>query len=530
MVEQGRTGLFPMNRHAEKPFRLGLAGLLAAALLLFLGGCLVRHVLLTAFFPYPVEYGEGVTVNWLLRIREGLPLYPVMTAESLPWLHNPYGPLWFHLVRWIPEVGDGVFTAARLTSVLGLILSLILLYRLTRRDLSPMGAAALCALFGASPLVWRYAVMARVDMTALALSLAAVWLMEKESPAGDGKFESPNPKSQTGKGTNRIAECWPWLAAGGLAAAAILVKPLFLAAALAGLTTGFLRGRRPGVAFATGVALPLLVCLAWIFAAGETAIFTHFGPMNHVGASFPLMARLAAVTAGHHPFLLAALAYGLLTVDRRTPRWWFALFTMASLASSAKIGADAHYYLAPLAAGVLMAGSALAGLAGQRHHGMLTWCLAAQLALYLPVMPRPVFTATYGQEVPSGQTALTPGEADRELGQRLTQEMAGAMGTILADDPGYLLAAGKKLQVQPFQYGWLVRRGRLNPAPLLKQVDHEHFTLVMLRISQTNGPSGSDFPQEVIRAVEEKYELLREIGPYRLFVPRLVPDDAQIEL
>jgi hypothetical protein len=121
---------------------------------------------------------------------------------------------------------------------------------------------------------------------------------------------------------------------------------------------------------------------------------------------------------------------------------------------------------------------------------------------------------------------LTPDESDRALGQRLVQEMAGTTGPILSDDPGYLLAAGKGLQVQPFQYGWLVRRGQLDPAPLLKRIDDQLFSLVMVRISQVGGPGGSDFPPVVIRAIETKYELHREIGPYLLFVPRLEPSGA----
>ncbi|MBI4720514.1 MAG: hypothetical protein HY770_04720 [Chitinivibrionia bacterium] len=184
------------------------------------------------------------------------------------------------------------------------------------------------------------------------------------------------------------------------------------------------------------------------------------------------------------------------------------------------MGADAHYYLAPLAAAVLLAGPVAMLFPGRKRTQTLVWCLTAQLALYIPLAPQAVFTATYGQEVPAGQTVLTPNESDREIGRLLVEEIRGASGPVLADDVGYVLAAGRQIQLQPFQYGWLARRGKLDTSSLTQRIRDGFFSLVVIRVPRADGIGGSDLPQQVNTAVEESCKLHREIGPYRLYVPQ----------
>ena len=475
-----------------------LPELISAALLAYLTICLIRHFLITVPFPYPVEYGEGVNVNWLLRVTHGLMLYPPIGPGDIPWLHNPYGPLWFHLAMPFVGIGKSVFMAPRMLSVIGFLICVVLLYRFSRRELSPAAALGACALFGASPLVWRYAAMARFDMLALAASLAAVWLMEAAI-------------QKAGK-----TQICLWFFAGLFAAMAVLIKPLFAAALIAGLIIAFRKGWRSFAFFAAGFLIPILLAGIWIIASGNTAIISHFGEMNSIGSSLKTMLRLALTVAGRHPFVFAILLFGLWTTDRKSPRWFFALFTAVFLATSAKVGADFHYYLAPIAVAVLLVGPLSARFSGHKRIQTVAWCLAAQFALYIPIAPQPVFTATYGQEVPAGQTVLTPEDADREIGRLLVEEIGGASGPVLTDDIGYVLCAKKQIQLQPFQYGWLVRMGKLDAAPLVQKIWDGYFAIIIIRMSRPDGTGGSDFPEPIIRTVEESCILTREIGPYRI--------------
>ncbi len=501
----------PIGTKAPDPrIPWGLSGIL----LLILLAAFIRHVVVTLPFPYPVEYGEGVVLNWLLRLREGLALYPPMAAEDMPWLHNPYGPLWFSLAAPFAGWGEGVFTAARTISLLGLIVSLAFIYRLCRRDLRPVGAACAVALFCASPLVWRYALMARVDMAAIAASLAALALMEKGRP---DRLKGPG----AGGCETSVSFPWHWFFAGLAASAAVLIKPIFAAAALTGLVAGRREWRSKGLAFGLGLLLPALAITLWLWARGERGIIGHFGEMNRVGTSWRSMAVIALAGAGRHPFVLLALVLGLQSGDRTSPRWWFALIlSVTLLLGGMKTGADSHYFLGPLTAGVLMTAPFSARVISGGRVNIVLWCLVAQFALYLPVAPQPVFTATYGQEVPAGHSALTPGASDRRIGHLMVAEIRSTTGPVLADDPGYLLAAGRDIPVQPFQYGRLVRAGRMSDAALQRRIGQGYFALIILRDQQPGGPEGSDFPPDVVAAVEEHYQLHREVGPYLLYMGR----------
>ncbi len=496
-----------MNRRLIDQATAAAPRLAAWLLLAILAAALLRHLIITLPFPYPVEYGEGVTVNWLLRYRNGLSLYPAMVDEALPWLHNPYGPLWYILAALLQAVGGGVFNGARALSMLGFALCTLVIYRLARRQLSTGGAFWITVLFAASPLLWRYALMARVDLPALAFSLAALLMMERAWQ------ESTDTKDR------KFAVAWPWFGAGALAAAAILIKPFFIAAALTGLTVGWSDWRRRAIPFALGLVAALIPAVFWLLWRGEMEIASHFGTMNRIGIAPILLPRIALAGIARHPAAILLLVGALLRPDRASPTRWFAVFSLLVFLGAIKVGADVHYFIGPLAAGAVIGPALVKKWQQTRSEHFVSWCLAAQLMLYLPIAPRPVFTATYGQEIPTGHAALTPTQDDRRIGRYLSEEISGENEPILADDPGYLLAAGRPVQIQPYQYGRLAEIGRLDCEPLRQLVKERYFALVILRHSHTGEAVDSDLPPPVVEAVLENYNPHREIGPYIIYLP-----------
>ncbi|MBI4720515.1 MAG: hypothetical protein HY770_04725, partial [Chitinivibrionia bacterium] len=104
------------------------------------------------------------------------------------------------------------------------------------------------------------------------------------------------------------------------AAVTVLIKPLFIAALLAGAVVGFRKGWRPLGVFTVGLALPLVSTAVWLIVSGNTAVISHFGKMNAIGHSFGSMLHLALTAAGRHPFAFLILLFGLWTVDKNSPR------------------------------------------------------------------------------------------------------------------------------------------------------------------------------------------------------------------
>ena len=68
--------------------------LLIGLTLLLLLGMGLRHLGLSLIHPAPLEYGEGVSLYWSQQAGSGSDLYPTIQEEHLPWLHNPYTPLY----------------------------------------------------------------------------------------------------------------------------------------------------------------------------------------------------------------------------------------------------------------------------------------------------------------------------------------------------------------------------------------------------------------------------------------------------
>jgi predicted PurR-regulated permease PerM len=256
-----------------------------------------------------------------------------------------------------------------------------------------------------------------------------------------------------------------------------------------------------------------------VFVCGLIPLIGHFIGMTIVTLIALTVSPLIAVIALASYIIYVQFENYVLTprVMKRSLSIPGLVTIIAALIGTSLLGLVGGILAVPIAAAVLLAGPLYVRISGRKRIQTVSWCLAAQLALYIPLAPQPVFTATYGQEVPAGQTVLTPRDADLEIGRLLVEEIGGAPGPVLADDIGYVLSAKRQIQLQPFQYGWLVRRGKLDPVSLLRKIREGYFSIIIIRMPRADGTGGSDFPEPVIRTVEENCSLTREIGPYRIY-------------
>ncbi|MBN1673442.1 MAG: glycosyltransferase family 39 protein [Kiritimatiellae bacterium] len=465
-----------------------LVGLLAAHAVLA-----VRHVLVTLAHPYPVEYGEGVVLNWVDRANRGAALYPPV-SDTPPYLHNPYPPVYYWLAgagqRAVPAAHP--FFAGRLLACLCWLMACGAVAWMVRRRMGTRGAAGAALLLLFSPVALRYACMVRVDFLGLAFALCGLALVSgRDSPA-------------------RAA------AAGIACAAALLTKPVLFAAPAACGIVVLRQGRRNTVRFAAGFLLCLAAGVGWLCVREGGGWLPHLFDLNRL----PFQARRlffeAAPVFGRHPFLLAGIVF-FVARNRKTRDavWWYVLFAVAGTALFAKVGAAENYFLEFIAAGALACGW-LATALGVRGREMLLWCLLAQLTLYLPVKAAPVFTRTYGQELPESGLSATPTRVDAEVGAVLLGELRTADGPVLCDDLGFLLLAGKAVVVQAFQYGHLAAAGRWDDARLCEAVRDGQFELVVVTMD-ARGEAPAYFTPGIFHAVEQHYALRRMVGKYRVY-------------
>ncbi|HPP11798.1 MAG TPA: hypothetical protein PKW42_03615, partial [bacterium] len=173
------------------------------------------------------------------------------------------------------------------------------------------------------------------------------------------------------------------------------------------------------------------------------------------------------------------------------------------------------YYLEMVAAGSLAFGF-LFSLSQPRQ---TTYLLAlAQLFLYLPLKPAPVFTRTYGQEVPAAVSGLTPGKVEREIGQLLRGYLGPLAEPVICEDPGYLLLSGKEIFLQPYQFARLAVVGRWQEEPLLKMVQQKKFSAIIVS-AESYQQQSVFFTPAFLRELKKNYVLSRIIGNYYLLEP-----------
>lgn len=425
----------------------------------------------------PVLYGEGAVAHAALLARAGAEygVYPppVFVAAS-------YTPLYYHVASlgepfvWgrIVSIGSTVFVAAAIAWrawAAGAVVALSL-------------AASWLAL--APVAIWGPVV--RVDLLALALTVAAVLMAERAAGRGDG-----------------------WAAGAGLLVAlAVMAKPT---AALPGLALGvwYILARRPRTAgaYATGAvvttAIALIATPGGLGAIRRQVIDQNTLPWDPWGA-VSLIAVGAAVVGVP---VVGALAL-------RAPRSAVAAYVVGALGIvilGGREGGTINYLLDVSAASAL----ALASVASRLS---VSWAAPALAAVQLVVGAALLDPLGIG---PSRAGTGRWGDPARIAAARTLPE-----GPILAEDSGLLVAQGRDPTVDDlFLWSRLAERGAVDRAPLLDAIRAGAFVRIvseadLSQLGQAPGYARQRWPEWLAGAVLERYVLERRDGSLHIYRPR----------
>lgn len=469
----------------------GLPRFLFWTLALFLSVQALHHFAISRQHPYPLEYGEGVNFLWSQRAGAGESIYPAINEAALPQLHHPYPPIYPLLSAAVSRLGfdDHAFYAGRTLSLFGLILATLAIYAIVKRRTSS-GPAFLGGLFFLlSPMILRFGVMMRVDSLALGFSLQALNLLDQKKINAAALF----------------------------AALAMGVKPSYLAVAL---LVAVVAMRSKDLKFVTRTALcgalPLLILLLWMQWAPGSEWLMHLSKLQALPPDWQGMFNWFARFAGQHaPFLtLAGLAFRQSDPLLKA----YSLLLLLPLVLTAWISGSQENYLMELwAATCILAAAAWPAFKARQPRAAWLFLLL-QLGLFFPVAPAPVFTRTYGQEIPAGQNALPiPTASDLEIGQLLVAELASLPGPILSADLGYLLQAAQEPLYQPYQFEKLSAAGKWSPQALQDAIRTTTFSAILLKGLAENADDPT-FNAETQQAIHTHYVLHRVLGPWHLYL------------
>jgi hypothetical protein len=451
---------------------------------LFLGVAVVLfiiHALLSIFFPYPLDYGEAPLVDQAMRLAAGQNIYRTEVALP-PYTIANYPPV--YPLALAPFAHSGVaFLAGRAISVLSAIataifLGLIIYYASQDR----LSALASGAIFLAIPYVVHWSGLLRVDLLALALSTAALYLLIRSSGSR-----------------------WGIAGAGLLLVAAIYTRQSYaLAAPLAAVAWLWSQERRRAIELALlvgGLSLILFVLLNILTGGGfffniVTANVNEF-IMTQLNWNLGNLASTAPI--------LLILGVLLLFFGRGRMSLWplLALYLIGGTISAltiGKIGSNVNYFLELSAALSLAAGAFLVW--SQAHPWRLT-ALLVLLTLQTGLLVQSTLAQAFDER-------LSFRRRDEIALGNLANIIAETDGPILADEfMGLITMQQRPIYMQPFEVTQLARAQRWDQATLLQDIEQQQFPLILIYQLPAYPLHKERWTPEMLAAIEKNYRPVR---------------------
>ena len=437
----------------------------------------------TITFPYPVDYGEGPLLNHALRIASAQPAYPMPGSEP-PWIVLNYGPVYPALNAGLSLLFGPAFWYGRLLSALGALAAALFAGLIVHTITEDRAASVITALLmPVVPCLAYWAALARVDLVALAASLAGVWCVVRRP------------------GSTR------WLVAGAvlMVLAACTRQSYLLAAPLTATVWLWPLGRRRAVAFAGTVIGSVLVLWAIATLATRGAFWFNTITANVNELYLELLAWYAEGIVWTTPVLLAVLLVApVVTIATRQPSARLLVpYTAAALVvfgTAGKVGSSLNYLLELGTASCLAAGLLLAAVRPRPvWRAVVVIALLAQ-SLYLLLVPHPY----YG--------LLHRVVDNRVVAERIAAVVSDSSGPVLADeDSGYLPVTGHSIELQPFELSQLSYAGLWDQTPLLDAIRQHRYAVILI---YENDDSLEEYrwTPEMLSAVRRSYAAVEIIS------------------
>jgi hypothetical protein len=485
----------------------------ARALWWLVGLGLAVHVGLTVwlawtsiFFPFQLDYGEGIVLWFTRQLALGRPIYRPM--DGVTFVSSNYPPVGMLLAAPFHSHFGDTYIVGRFLGFASASLTTAILMRFVRRDSAVNGwltpnlkwAAALLAgaLFLGSTFVYHWTPLFRVDLPGLAFTALGILFVREWENAHDRRKDAPLR--------------WLLLALAGAAfLAALYTKHSLLFGPAAAVLAVFLRDRRAALVFGGALAaaggglfllLDVLTRGGWSFGL-ITSNATVWDPTTFAGLALGFALTYAVV------LVLGAWAWvarvragtcGVLEV--------YAAAALLSIALAGREGAWENYFLEAVFAACAFAGFAIARL----YDSTLTWRWALPALLLVQAA---LFVNRHDP-----QTALNLMNAARIGGQEVGPLVRAANGPVISEDMGLLVTNGKPVVYYTFPYSTLARAGRWDQRWELENLRAGAFPLVVLmQGTRENVVQFGNFTGPFVSALDYNYGLVKGNARYEVYAP-----------
>ena len=473
------------------------------------------HAALAVFHPYPLDYGEAPLVDQAMRLAAGQNIYRP-DISSPPYTIANYPPLYVLSLAPFAKLFGPSFLAGRVLSLLCALASaafLALIVYTPSRD--RIAAVTTGLLFLAVPYVVGWSPLLRVDMLALALSTAGLY----------------------------VAARWPTSRRGLVVSALLLVAAIYtrqsyaLAAPLAAFVWLWTHDRRQALRLRSGQALGLAALVGGL----SLLLFLVLNVLTRGGFLFNIVTAnvnefdIGRVQQkwrelrGAAPILLVLGGAFLFLAPRRVRSWPllapYLIGACLSAVTIGKIGSNINYLL-ELSVALSLAAGAFVVWSRERP-----WLRAALLAL-LAIQTGLLMQATLRGPVEGLKWRTLPARDPDDLDfENLNWVIESADGPVLADEfMGLMTLQNKPLYIQPFEVTQLANAGGWDQTPLLESIRHQEFPAIFIHHFMGYPVYKERWTPEMLSAIAESYapaDFLAETIVYRPRVEGSEPADLE---
>jgi hypothetical protein len=487
------------------------------------------------FFPYQLDYGEGIVLWFTRELALGHSIYKGL--EGLPYATSNYPPLALALAIPFRSLFGNTYIGGRWLNFAAALIVAAFIYRIVGAESSTsplpsplpshlkgegsgeggrMAGALSAFFFLGSTFVYHWIPLFRVDLIGLAFTVAGiffVWYWQSAEPAL--RLSKEHETHTTRHELYRAFSLRPATFDLGVAVlfflAAIYTKHSLFLAPAAAIVAIFLRNRRAAVVFALGLAL----------SAG--AIFLGLDALTHGGFAFGLVTSnatlwlwttLLSLTGDFLWTYLVLIAFALLAwvVRVRAKRVGvletYAFAAIASLVFAGRVGAWQNYYLEAIFVVCVFAGLACAPML--RRGLTAPWWLPILLLIQLGLFWRehdPAIARDLMETVRGGNRHVAP-------------LVRAQQGIVISEDMGLLVTNGKPVDYYTFQYSSLARSGQWDQHWELENLSAGTFPLVILsQGTREDVDHFRDFTREFVSALDYNYGLSLEDARYKVYEP-----------
>lgn len=475
----------------ERLPRLNLGALVLLVVLVLGAALFVGFGWRALRFPYTLDYGEGPLLDQALRLAGGENIYRA-AGTAPPWTISNYPPLYVLLQAPLTLVFGPAYWYGRLISLASTLAAALfaglIVHTLTADRLAGVVSALVLLMV---PYNSYWAVLARIDNLALALSLCGLYLVAR----------------------------WPgerraiWAGIVLLTAAVYTRQSYGLAAPLAAFV--WLLGIRPrhALLLAAGMAalgLGLGVLLNLVTGGGfffniVTANVNQYSWDSTRNYLDQMLDRMPLLVLGSALFVLLAGWFGQRSWRMLAPYWIGAALSGLTIG---KIGSNVNYLLEFGAAMSLAVGALIAW---QRPRPLVRQiallALAMQMLLLLQPSPQHEFAMQAMDDL------STPGT--------LLDMLRRADGPVLADEAmGLLPLAGRRIQLQPFELTQLARAGLWDQTPLLDAIATQQYAEILIFRIPGYPLERERWTDEMLEQIERSYARRTTVGITDVYEPR----------